>query len=90
MAKWRIFVGGYGAFDFEGTEKQAEEMRAHKARWERGVGLMYRVNRQTDYDWFTMKIVERFERGEGVPQAWFAARKKAKDALTATPISKGE
>lgn len=35
---WVITVGGYGAFLFEGTEAQAEEMRAHKARWERGIG----------------------------------------------------
>ena len=38
MAKWIISVGGYGTFFFEGTESEAEEMRAHKAKWERGVG----------------------------------------------------
>lgn len=35
---WVISVAGYGTFFFEGSEKEAEEMRAHKARWERGVG----------------------------------------------------
>jgi hypothetical protein len=38
MPKWTIIVGGYGAFLFDGTEQEAEEMRAHKARWERGIG----------------------------------------------------
>lgn len=32
---WKITVGhGYGSFEFKGTEKEAEEMRKHKARWE--------------------------------------------------------
>ena len=35
---WVIDVAGYGSFLFEGSEKQAEEMRAHKAWWEGGVG----------------------------------------------------
>ena len=35
---WVISVAGYGSFLFEGNEKEAEEMRAHKARWERGIG----------------------------------------------------
>lgn len=35
---WVISVAGYGSFLFEGSEKEAEEMRAHKARWERGIG----------------------------------------------------
>ena len=36
--KWIITVGGgYGSFEFAGTEKEAEEMRAHKANWEQAV-----------------------------------------------------
>lgn len=36
---WVILIaGGYGAFLFEGTEAEAEEMRAHKANWEGAVG----------------------------------------------------
>ena len=34
MSKWIIEVGGYGSFEFEGTEAQAEKMRVHKAQWE--------------------------------------------------------
>lgn len=34
-AWWTITVGGgYGSFPFRGTEKEAEEMRRHKANWE--------------------------------------------------------
>jgi len=33
--KWLITVGGYGSFDFEGTEEEAETMRRDKAAWER-------------------------------------------------------
>jgi hypothetical protein len=40
---WRISVNGYGTFAFFGTEQQAEEMRAHKACWERGVATKRRV-----------------------------------------------
>lgn len=40
MSDWVIYVGGYGAFIFEGTHAQAEEMRAHKARWEGGIGKL--------------------------------------------------
>lgn len=36
--RWKIFVGGgYGQFDFVGTEEEAEKMRSHKANWERAV-----------------------------------------------------
>lgn len=35
---WVINVAGYGAFVFDGSEAEAEEMRAHKARWEGAVG----------------------------------------------------
>lgn len=38
VTHWAILVAGYGAFLIEGTEQEAEEMRAHKARWERGIG----------------------------------------------------
>lgn len=31
---WTISLPDYGAFLFTGTEKEAEAMRRHKARWE--------------------------------------------------------
>lgn len=42
---WRIWVGGgYGEFDFFGTEEEAEEMRAHKARREGAPARKARVD----------------------------------------------
>jgi len=43
--KWVIKVGGgYGAFFFEGEEWEAEEMRKHKARWERAIANKRRAD----------------------------------------------
>ena len=36
--RWLIYISGYGTFFFDGTRKEAEEMRAHKANWEGGLG----------------------------------------------------
>lgn len=41
--KWWIYVHGYGAFEFEGSEVEAEEMRVHKARWERGIARKWQI-----------------------------------------------
>jgi hypothetical protein len=38
---WIIWVAGYGAFEFVGTEAEAEEMRAHKAVWEHAVAKKF-------------------------------------------------
>lgn len=35
---WIIYVSGYGCFFFEGTKRQAEDMRKHKSNWEGGIG----------------------------------------------------
>lgn len=35
---WKISIGGYGSFEYVGTSFEAEDMRSHKAQWERGVG----------------------------------------------------
>lgn len=41
---WVITVGGgYGSFFFRGSEKEAEEMRRHKARWEQAVARKRRA-----------------------------------------------
>ena len=43
---WIIKVGGgYGEFNFFGTEKEAEEMRCHKAQWEHVVAWKRRGRR---------------------------------------------
>jgi hypothetical protein len=42
--QWVILVGGgYGAFFFEGTEAEAEEMRVHKAVWEAAIARRRRA-----------------------------------------------
>lgn len=41
---WTISLTDYGAFLFVGTERAAEEMRRHKARWE---GEVARKRRST-------------------------------------------
>jgi len=38
LGLWLIEVAGYGSFLVRASEKGAEEMRRHKASWERGVG----------------------------------------------------
>lgn len=64
---WKIRIQGYGTFDFVGTEDRAEEMRRHKANWERGHGYKYRVTDQRESDRLTQQVCELFDRHEGVP-----------------------
>ena len=48
---WTIWVGGgYGDFQFHGTEAEAEETRARKANWERAVAIKYRNDLSTPKD----------------------------------------
>lgn len=63
---WRIRVQGYGTFDFYGTEAEAEEMRAHKAQWEKGVGLKWRADLARPIDSLTAEIASEFDKGKGV------------------------
>jgi hypothetical protein len=43
--RWLICVGGgYGCLIFDGTEEEAEEMRAHKANWEQAVARKTRAS----------------------------------------------
>lgn len=59
--KWLIYISGYGTFFFDGTRKEAEEMRRHKANWEGGVG---RKRLATDADINDMP--RRIERKEAI------------------------
>lgn len=81
--KWKIWIGGgYGLFDFEGTEAEAEKMRAHKAAWERARGMKYRVENQTDVDRITQEIVALWDDDKGVPQSLFTKLKAARERPT--------
>lgn len=42
--KWLITVAGYGSFEFDGTEQEAENMRSHKARWEKAIATKKKFN----------------------------------------------
>lgn len=75
---WRIWVNGYGEFDFTGTEQEAEEMRAHKARWEGGIGKKWRADLRNESDRLTQKLVSIWETGEGAPVQLLKKIKKAK------------
>ena len=78
--KWMIWVSGYGTFEFEGTEAQAEEMRTHKANWERGQGRKWRADLSRESDRLTAEIVAAWDRHEGVPQSLMGRLKATKDA----------
>jgi len=41
--RWIIWVNGYGAFHFDGTEQKAEGRRGAKACWEGGIGRKWRI-----------------------------------------------
>lgn len=77
--KWNIWIKGYGSFNFEGTEIEAEEMRQHKSRWERGVGIKWRVENQRPSDKLIEQQVALWDDGKGVPQSLLAKIKKAKE-----------
>jgi hypothetical protein len=77
--QWTIWVAGYGKFNFDGTEAEAEEMRRHKANWEGGQGRKWRTNNQTEVDKLTEEIVGIWESGEGVPQSLMSRLHKAKN-----------
>lgn len=63
---WRISIGGYGAFAYYGDELEAEEMRAHKARWEGGAGSKQPID--ADDPMVVMEVLfRRRERERGTP-----------------------
>ncbi len=66
--KWRIRVAGYGTFDFEGTEAEAEDMRRHKAQWERGIAHKWRTENPTEVDKIVAQMCALWDEGKGVPQ----------------------
>lgn len=76
--KWRIRVNGYGTFDFEGTEAEAEEMRRHKSHWEGGFGYKWRVENQTRVDALTAEMCALFDAGKGVSAQLLKTLHKAK------------
>lgn len=77
--EWKIRVSGYGTFEFTGTEEEAEKMRAHKANWERGSGMKWRVGIwEKPSDKIAAKIADMFDSGKGVSGELMDAMRKAK------------
>lgn len=78
--KWNIWVNGYGQFEFEGTEAEAESRRIAKGQHEGGVSRKWRVNNQRESDKLTARIIALWENGEGVPQSLLGLLRTAKEA----------
>lgn len=76
---WMIRITGYGTFEFAGTEAEAEDMRAHKANWERGSGMMWRKDQARESDRIGAQIAALFEAGKGVSTELLRSRKAARE-----------
>jgi hypothetical protein len=74
---WLIRIAGYGTFEFTGTEAEAEGMRAHKANWERGMGMKWRKDLLRESDKLTAVIANLFDQNMGVPGELVTRRAKA-------------
>jgi hypothetical protein len=74
---WMIRVQGYGTFEFEGTEHEAEEMRKHKAQWERGLAMKWRKDLSRESDRISAVIADQFDQGNGVPGSLVKRRAQA-------------
>lgn len=95
-AHWAILIGGgYGAFLFDGSEKEAEEMRSHKAMWERASGR----KRPAEKEEISSGEVSRCMNHSGFknrayfvdcpcPDEWCVV--KAQERLEAAALAKGE
>lgn len=74
---WKIRIAGYGTFDFEGTEAQAEEMRRHKCQWEQGFGHKWRADLSCKSDKIMAEMAALADSGKGIPAELFDRRRDA-------------
>ena len=74
---WMIRVSGYGTFEFEGTEPEAEEMRGHKAQWEQGRGMKWRKDLSRESDKIGAAMADLFDQGKGCPAGMVKKRSQA-------------
>lgn len=75
--KWLIRIAGYGTFEFEGTEQEAEDMRKNKAKWEGGRGLKWRIGEwRVESDIITACVADFFDAGFGAPGSLINLRRK--------------
>jgi hypothetical protein len=87
---WMIRISGYGTFEFKGIEEEAEEMRAHKANWERGMGMKWRVGKWAkESDKIAAQIAEMFDAGKGASGKLMDAMPRAKRKESAEAAAGG-
>lgn len=86
-ATWMIRIQGYGAFEFNGTEAEAEEQRIHKARYERGFGTKWRKDLSRESDKISAEIADLADAGKGLPWKLMARlqRSLAKETAARNP-----
>lgn len=87
---WMIRVAGYGTMEFTGTQAEAEEMRAHKANWERGSAMMWRKDLARESDRIGSEIAALFEQGKGVPSGMLKRRAEARKSESRISVPKRE
>ncbi len=72
---WKIFISGYGIYDFAGTGDEARAEADRKRRWEGAPNSMYwRSDLLRPYDVITSKIAAEFSARRGVPLALWKKR----------------
>jgi hypothetical protein len=72
-----VRVAGYGTFECEGTESEAEAMRQHKSRWEGGAAMKWRKDGKNLSDRVAAEIAAIFDSGAGVSAALLKKWRKA-------------
>ena len=81
---WMIRISGYGTFEFEGTEQEAEARCVHKAQWEQGTGMKWRKDLSRESDRISSEIAGLWDKRKGVTKKLLHRLKKAR-ALEANP-----
>lgn len=84
---WKIRVSGYGTFEFDGTEQEAEEKRRRKAQWERGSAMKWRADLKNESDRLAEQMAVLWDNGEGVPKPLLMKRAKALRKERDTPTN---
>lgn len=82
---WVIRIGGYGQFEFVGTEDEAEKLRKSKADWEKAPGQKWRKDLARRSDQVQAAICALWDSGRGVPRSMMQKLHRARcDELSGT------
>lgn len=74
---WIIRISGYGTFEFQGAEAEANEARSNKAKCERATSMMWRADLARNSDKINAQIAASFDERGSAPRALFSKLKKA-------------